>query len=138
MIQEKTYNGERGLEAMIIPILALIGLVLSAYTVKVKYSLNTPGYKPYCDLSKNVSCSKAFSSKYGTVLRLHNGFAGIAFYLLVLVAWYFDQHTAVLTLAVLGVLASLVLAYLSYVKMKNFCVVCTAVYVVNMLLLLVL
>ena len=46
-------------------ILSLAGLIVSLYGIFVERSLkNNPLYKPACDLSEYVSCSKLVESDY--------------------------------------------------------------------------
>ena len=117
-------------------ILSLIGLIFSLYALFVEEKkFNQKKYKPFCDLHRNISCSKAFSSKEGHVFGFSNTIIGIAFYLIILISSIYFWNDFIFYLSVLSVLFSLFLAYLSYIKMKNFCLVCTAIYIINILLL---
>lgn len=116
-------------------ILALTGLLLSMYAMHVKKKAQNKKYKALCDFNNKVSCTKAFTSKYSNLLFFDNAFLGGFFYFAMLILAgnkYFLLYTILAGLAALG---SLYLAYLSYIKMKNFCVVCSAIYVVNILML---
>jgi len=118
---------------VIVP-LALIGLALSAYALLVVKRHARNGYKPLCDITANISCSKAFLSEQGRMLGIHNAWYGIAFYASIIILHSSSYPTAVLTLVTLGALRSVQLAYVSYVVQKNFCVVCTLTYLVNLAL----
>lgn len=116
--------------------IAVLGLLLSiyAYIIERKLEANKK-YKAICDINDKISCSRAFESKYGKMLGISNSTAGIFFYILVIINSFFSIKY-VLYLAVFSVLGSIILAYLSYVKLKTFCLVCTGVYIINVLLLI--
>lgn len=121
---------------MLTALLALIGFLLSLYALNVYLRARSKKYKPLCDVRENVSCKQAFIHKYGKRFRVHNSIIGIIYYLLIIVLIGFEQRTALIALATLALLDTMRLAYLSYWKMRNFCVICTAVYVVNVLIFL--
>lgn len=116
-----------------IRILASIGVFLSVYVLYIRWQRSRSlWYKPMCDLSAKVSCTQAFESEYSSLLGVDNSILGLLFYALV---FMIADTQYVFWLAVLGVLASCFLAYISFFKQKNLCVVCLAVYVVNGLLM---
>ena len=119
-----------------IVITAIIGVILSiyAYYVEKKHEKNA-NYKAFCDISDKASCSVAFSSKYGKLIGISNSLLGIIFYLLVIVLFY-TYKEFIIYLAILSILCSIYLAYIQYAKIKNFCLVCTTIYLVNILLLI--
>ncbi|MBR9699950.1 vitamin K epoxide reductase family protein [Candidatus Woesearchaeota archaeon] len=114
---------------MIEKILALIGLILSLYSLYVERRYAKKPFRPICDISENISCTKAFSSKYGKHFNIPNPIYGIAFYSSL---FLFQEYLLYLT--ALGVAISLYLAYISYIRQKNFCVICSLTYVINILL----
>jgi len=115
--------------------LSAFGMLLSLYALHVRWKITKiPEYKPFCDFKHNVSCSKAFVGKYGAVGLLPNPLYGIFFYALVFIAANYPWPLAVLSS--FGLLLSMYLGYLSYFKMKNFCLLCTAIYIINVLLML--
>jgi hypothetical protein len=63
---------------------------------------------------------------------------GLAYYPLVAVLAFFDSAAPLYIVAWAGVLISLYLAYLLYVKLRLFCILCTSIYVINFLILLLL
>ncbi len=116
-------------------LIATIGFLLSLYAYYVERRIKKEkNYVPFCDFKKNVSCSKAFTSRYGHLAVLPNSLYGIIFYVLVMVLTVLDFSTPVFFLSLIASLGSIALAYLSYVKQHNFCVICTAVYAINVLL----
>jgi vitamin-K-epoxide reductase (warfarin-sensitive) len=112
-----------------------LGILLSGYAIYVKLQSGKKGYKPFCDLSQNVSCTKAFTSEYGKLLLIDNALLGLLYYILLLLLSFTSTPLYPITIA--GAIGSLILAYLSYVQMKNFCLICTATYLINFLLLIV-
>jgi uncharacterized membrane protein len=116
--------------------LALIGLFLSVYAYNVKKQAEkNKNYKPLCDISKNISCTKAFTSKYVNLTPISNMVWGVLFYTIIYVLAGKSLTTYIQILAIPAVIASIYLAYVSYIKQKNFCLVCTGVYVINILIL---
>ncbi len=117
--------------------LALIGLALSLYTLHVTRNAGRENYTPLCDIAENISCTRAFTSPSGRTLGLHNAWLGITYYGFVLLT----QHTLPLAAWIASLLAlakTVELAYTSYARMHNFCLVCTTTYVVNVWLVILL
>ena len=126
---------------MLLESLAVIGMLLAGYLIYVERRLFTSKrYKPLCDISKTVSCSKAILSPYGHLIgRLggpnvdywaSNAFFGFLYYILVFVL-AIANSSILLPLSLLAVIASAYLFYVSHYKMKNYCVICMGAYVVN-------
>ena len=121
---------------MLLEILALIGFLLSCYALYVKWrSSKSKKYHPLCDIAKNISCTKAFASTFGSLAFLPNAFYGSLFYALVFFLALANKEHIIFYLAIIACMSSIFLAYLSYFKQKNFCLVCTSIYILNFLLL---
>lgn len=118
-----------------IRILAVIGFWLSFYAYYVEKKSRNKNYKPICNISKNISCTKAFLSKYGKLLGKSNSVFGMFFYPTIYLLSFFNLISYIFYLSMFSVLGSLYLAYLSYIKLKTFCLVCTSIYLINILLL---
>ncbi len=123
-----------------IQITAVIGLLLSiyAYYIEIQASKN-PKYKAICDINDHASCGKVVTSKYGKMVDgISNSLGGIFFYVTVFVLTFFNLivfgYPAIFLLCVASLLGSMVLAYIQYFKIKSLCLVCTGVYIVNILL----
>ena len=117
-------------------ILSFIGIILSIYAYSVeRKSKKQENYKAICDINERMSCSKAFSSKYGSILGISNAIKGIFFYI-ILIILSFISLKAVFYLSILSLLGTVYLVYVLYFKLKNFCIVCTLIYLVNILLLI--
>lgn len=120
-----------------IQFLAGIGIFLSIYAYYVeRHARRIKNFRTVCDISDNISCTKAVTSKYAKITGVSNALLGIAYYSTVYVLETGGIATILFWVSILGVLASLYLAYISYFKLKNFCVVCSATYLVNIGILL--
>ena len=116
-----------------ITILAIIGLLLSIYALYVEKKSSEKHYKAACDINNKISCTKAFSSSYGKILEIPNSVFGIIFYIIILILDALNNMQIIFYLAVISVLGSIYLAYISYVKLKTICIICSAIYLVNIL-----
>ncbi|XP_037049050.1 vitamin K epoxide reductase complex subunit 1 [Bradysia coprophila] len=137
-----------------IKFLCVIGILLSAYSLYVKYRLaRDSDYEALCDLSDRIKCTKVFHSRYGngfgiigemlggdeSIFNQPNGINGIIFYtLIILLDFSLNLHLTKLQVALsfISNLISIYLAYLLYFVFENLCIVCATLYVVNMLLLI--
>jgi uncharacterized membrane protein len=122
--------------SVLIPIVALIGFLLSLYAFYIERRVaNNAAYRAICDLSETVNCTRVLKSKEGHVLGVSNALIGLLFYTLIFGLSFYRQFTLIFWLAILSVIGSTYLAYVSYIKMRNVCLVCTGIYVINILLL---
>lgn len=120
---------------LLIQLLGATGFLLAGYAVWVSINAQRTGYRALCDLSDHVSCTRAFTDERGRLLGFHNATLGAIYYLLISVFALLELTGVLVLISLLGVVASAYLAYVSYWRMRNFCVVCTAVYLVNIALL---
>ena len=114
--------------------LALAGILLSVYALHVKRRSGRDDYTPLCDINEHISCTKAFTHTYGTTLKVHNGWLGVIYYTLVFAV---PHPSFFFIIATIAMIKTFQLAYLSYWKMRNFCLVCTATYIINAWLFLI-
>ncbi|XP_028396501.1 vitamin K epoxide reductase complex subunit 1-like [Dendronephthya gigantea] len=132
--------------------LCLLGIVLSIYALYVEVKkMQDKSFVALCDIHSKMSCSKVFSSKYGTgfglvepllgkdsIFNIPNSIYGIAFYIFVLSLGFFDGVTVawiVVINCILSCVGCVYLAYILYYILEDFCIVCVSTYVVNALLL---
>jgi vitamin-K-epoxide reductase (warfarin-sensitive) len=116
-------------------VLSLIGFAIATYAVMLEKKLaHDPQYKPVCDLSDRVSCSKPIKSAYSHILYFSNATWGALYYAVVMLLALSNMPRLLLIVTAGGVLSSLVLAYLLFFRIKSFCLVCISLYVVNILL----
>jgi len=118
---------------MIIQVLAVIGFLIASYTLYVRHKLKAGDYKPVCDISETISCSRAIESEYATTLILPNALLGLGYYAVTFILAFINLRF-VFYLAIPSVLFTIYLMYISF-KMKNACLVCIATYIVNFLIL---
>ncbi|XP_046388368.1 vitamin K epoxide reductase complex subunit 1-like protein 1 [Ischnura elegans] len=124
------------------------GILLSyyAYIVETKKE-EDENYEAMCDISEHMSCSKAFSSRFGkgfgvigsvlgenSVLNQPNSIYGILFYSIVGVLATLESAAAsriLFWVCLFSNLASIYLAYILAFILHDFCVVCISTYIVN-------
>lgn len=118
-------------------ILALIGLALSLYAYHLEQKLKTDEqFKAACDINDRISCTRPLLSPYSNFFYYSNSFLGIVYYSTLAVLAFCGLHTLVLVMAIAGIIATCILAYLLYFEIKSICLVCTSLYIVNILILL--
>lgn len=124
---------------MILLILSFLGFCISLYAYYVEQKTkSTPGYKAICDISDYVSCSKPVTSEYASLLFISNAIVGMLFYAIVIVLTLFEAYQLLLIAAIIATIASIILAYLLFVKIRALCLLCLSIYIINALILLVL
>ena len=122
---------------IIIMILAALGMIISLYTNVLEQKIKKmPSYRPMCDISDAISCTKPMKSKYASLFYISNAWLAFAFYALVFVFAALHQQTFLLITVIAGCLVSCIFAYLLYFKIKSLCILCTSMYVINVLLLI--
>ncbi|KAL9981633.1 hypothetical protein ACROYT_G010365 [Oculina patagonica] len=114
--------------------------------------MHNEDYKALCDISEHMSCSKVFSSKYGTgfglvepvmgkdsPLNVPNSIFGILFYSSIVLLGMFKSKAAawiMFLFSLLSCVGSIYLGYILFYILHDTCVVCISTYVVNALLLI--
>jgi vitamin-K-epoxide reductase (warfarin-sensitive) len=123
---------------MLIILLALFGFLVSCYGYMVERRLALEkGYRPLCDVNAVVRCSGALTSKYGHLLfGVSNALMGMLFYAAVIILAVLGLDMVLVPLLILAAVGSLYLGYILYVKIKEICLVCSGIYLVNLLLLI--
>ena len=116
-------------------IFSLLGLSLSLYAYTIEQKSKNKHYRAACDLNERISCSKAFTSRYGKLFGISNSLIGIFFYVAIFLLFFINKPL-IFYFAFLSVLSSFDLGYIQFFKMNNFCIVCNAIYVINLFLLL--
>ncbi len=119
-------------------ILSILGFILSCYAFYVEWKTHTTKkYRAVCDINDHMSCSAAFTSSYGKLLGIPNSILGILCYITLVLLLFLNLTTLFFYVTLLSCIASAGLAYILYFKMKNFCIVCSSIYLVNILLLII-
>ena len=114
-------------------LLSILGFIVSIYAFRIQTRSHLR--KELCDLRDDVSCTVVLGSEHGRLLGPPNSLFGMVYYAVIFILAYIGQPTPLFYISILGVVASVYLGYIAYVKMKNFCLVCTAIYVINVLML---
>ena len=118
----------------------LLGLGASTYSTWVHYRiLNDPTYvESVCDVSATVSCTAAYSSRFGTFAGVPVAIFGTLFFVfaLFLIAWSVRSPVTrdnlagyIFATSTLGLAAVLYLAYASYFILGVVCLACLMTYV---------
>ncbi len=119
-------------------ILALLGFGISLYIYMLEQKVKrNPEYKPVCDISDRVSCTKPMKSPYAHYFYFSNAVLSMGFYFLMIIFAFLETEKLVLLGSLCACVVSCVLAYFLYFKVKSFCLLCTSLYIINILLLLV-
>ncbi|PYR78338.1 MAG: hypothetical protein DMF86_06105 [Acidobacteria bacterium] len=118
---------------------ALLGLAASLASSWVHYHLLTnPDYTSFCDVSKGVSCSEAYLSRYGSLFGVPVALGGVLFFALVLVLLWASRASRAQAEAIAGYLFALstialavvlYLAYASFFILKTVCLFCATTYI---------
>ena len=120
-----------------IMLVSALGFILSFYAFLLKRKLKSnPEYKPVCDISDFISCSKPVLSEYGKIFIIANSVVGMLFYALMFGLAIKGMAIVLFGLSIAVCLASGYLAYILFFKIHTWCLLCTAMYIVNVLLLL--
>ncbi|MSO60899.1 MAG: hypothetical protein EXQ50_02215 [Acidobacteria bacterium] len=120
-------------------IFALVGLIASSASTVVHYRLlNDPTYTSFCDVNATVSCTEAYSSRFGSFGGVPVALLGVIFFafLLGLIALCSRSSVAASNLSgylfavsTVALAAVLYLAYASFVILQAVCVLCVGTYV---------
>ncbi len=117
--------------------LATVGFCISLYTYITERKVKAmPNFKPMCDISDRISCSKPMKSEYSNIFFFSNAIIGMGYYVLIALLALYNATTLLLITTIAGCLVSCWLAYLLFFKIKSLCILCTSLYVINFLLLL--
>ncbi|WAR03652.1 VKORL-like protein [Mya arenaria] len=136
---------------IIVPMICVAGMFLSVYAYHVETNVHSdPTFKALCDFSEHMSCSKVFSSKYGTGLGIvgrllgkdsfinqPNSVYGMIFYTLQSLLAFKSSYKLALVQFMNSILAMGSCVYLAYILLfilEDFCVVCVSTYVVNIVI----
>lgn len=119
-------------------IIAAIGALVSGYGLHVeRRKRKERSYRPWCDFREGMMCSTVLTSEYSHLLGPSNALLGLLFYPAVAVLHILGLHDLVLIALVASVMGSVVLAYLLTFRLRDFCIVCTTIYAVNIAMLVI-
>ena len=119
----------------IIIILAIIGLTISVYGITVERKLaQDMNYKAACDISDTISCTRPMLSEYNKMFGISNSLAAALYYGAVLIAAIINIPLLLMIIVTIGLVTTLVCAYILYFKVKSVCLICTSLYLINIIL----
>ena len=118
---------------------ALLGLGAAAESTRVHYRiLNNPAYESICDVNATVSCTEAYTSRFGSFAGVPVAIFGLLFFAFVLglIAWSLKSPVTrdnlpgyVFASSTIGLAAVLYLGYASYFILNVVCLLCLTTYV---------
>ena len=121
----------------LIQVISILGFLVSLYSFRTELKIkHDKKYRAICDKNKKVSCFRAFSSKYNNIIGIPNSLAGMIFYAVLFFLITYNVNQLIFPLIILAFLGSIFLAYLSYIKLKVFCIVCNLIYLINLILVI--
>ena len=119
-------------------VFALVGVAASSASTWVHYRiLNDPTYASFCDVNATVSCTEAYSSRFGAIGGVPVALFGVLFFVFVLglIALCSRSLTAapnlsgyLFAVSTIGLAVVLYLAYASFVILQAVCVLCVGTY----------
>lgn len=119
-------------------VLSAVGFGLSLYMFILERKLKKkPSYKPVCNLSDRMSCTKALESEYAQPFGVSNALLGLLFYPILALLALNNYPTLVYYASIAACCISFFLALILYFRIKTFCIICSSLYIVNALLLIV-
>lgn len=120
-----------------IVVIASLGLLVSVYACFVEQKIKQDhSYKPACDISERISCSKPLASKYSNVVfGTSNSLIGILLYATVVVMGFLGLSKLIFFTAIIACCLSILFAYILLTKVQTLCLVCLSIYAINGLLL---
>lgn len=136
-----------------IDLLGFIGSMVCLYTICVEHRASRKkkdaSFNEYCDLSNRISCSAVLTSKYAYMmgnlfnlpdshpLNLSNSHYGLLYYTFIMLFPYLPipyANWVLIALTAGSIIFSVVLSYCMFVLLKNICLMCIAIHVINVAL----
>ena len=120
---------------------AVVGLLASGYLSISHYRVYTDiGYKSFCAVSRAINCDTVSQSPFSIFLDVPVPVWGVIGYILILIllikAWEYRQGKkyvwpTVVLISLIYSACSIVLALISTIIIKSYCVICILTYAVN-------
>lgn len=132
----------------------LVGILVSGYAIYVEHNARkTKKRIALCDINDGMSCSLVLTSDYArlteyylglskdNIFNIPNTYYGLIFYIAVAIypLWPFTlipfREILLFGASILSINVCILLAWILYFKLKNFCSVCVASWIINTLIL---
>ncbi len=118
-------------------ILSAFGLAASGYATYA-HALVLAGRDTGCSVSETISCDKVIGSQYGEVFGIPLGVFGALFWAIVIVTAISSKNVSPrsaalqrLAVGTVGLMTSLVLAYISLGVLHKLCLVCASTHILS-------
>ena len=136
----------------LITIAGICGVIVTLYSIYVEKTANS-GKKAMCDMSENASCTVVLTSPYARLMKMAfnlprnsifnqpNTYYGLLFYVAVILYGVYPftlipfREYLLMGASIMSMGFCVVLAYILYFKLKNFCAVCVTSWVINAVIL---
>lgn len=120
---------------LIIIIFAIIGLTISIYSITVERKLaQDMNYKAACDISDSISCTRPMLSEYNKMFGISNSLAAALYYGAVIITAIINIPLLLMIVVTTGLITTCIFAYILYFKIKSICLICTSLYLINIIL----
>jgi len=126
-------------------LLGVSGLLISAYLSFSHYWVYTDiGYRSFCAITRSINCDTVSQSPYSILWGIPVPLWGLFAYAFLLLMLYFSTFSPtqpkrlwsiIQLVAITYVLMSLFFAYLSTYYIRSYCILCIAIYAINLLVL---
>lgn len=91
-------------------------------------------YKAVCDINEPITCTGVLKTRYATTFGIQNSILGIVYSLLIMYLASKGLLGFVFAITIPAVCYSIYLIYVSYFKLKKYCIICHTAYVVIFLI----
>jgi len=121
------------LKAAILRSTAGVATLVSLYALYIEYRVHQDSdYDAFCDISPSISCSKVLTSEWSYLFfGVPNPVFGLLYYAGIFFFLKYIPNAMLVFFCVLSVIFSSLLIYVLAVILKDFCLVCAAIHVVN-------
>ena len=141
----------------LISLVGIAGIIVSIYAIYVEKMAKSSGAKKYiaiCDVNDSASCSLVLMSQYSRLGEVYlglkkdswfnhpNTYYGLLFYIAVTIYPMYPftlipyRELMLFGASIFSILICCLLAWILYFKLNNFCAVCVASYIVNIVILM--
>lgn len=123
---------------LLIILLSFLGFVISLYAYSVEQQLKKdPTYKPVCNISDRISCTKPIESPYGKLIGFSNSLLGLIYYPALALLSLFGSNLYLFLATAGSLLFTFYLAYILFFKVRSLCLICLSIYTVNISLFII-
>lgn len=119
----------------IIMLLGLVDFLLFFYLYYVGREVKKDSfYKAVCDINEPISCTGFLKTRYATTFGIQNSILGIAYSLIIMYLASKSALGIVFALTIPAVCYSIFLIYVSYFRIRKFCIICHTAYIVTFII----